>query len=76
MTTQRPILSDLSSKLQKAIKDALWATGCMDLYEGDVLLILDVIRDRLEFQKNRLKKASSLATEMNNLLNGRIINNG
>ena len=47
MAKRRMKLKDLPVPVQRALMAAFKEAGCMDLYQGDVVSYLDVIRERL-----------------------------
>jgi len=53
-------IGDLHVSVRAALIDAFEATGCSDLYEGDVLQYLAVIKQALETKQRRLVEAAKL----------------
>ena len=53
---KRTKLKDLPIPVQKALMKAFSATGLMDLYRGDVLSYLDIIRGELTEAKATIGK--------------------
>jgi hypothetical protein len=61
---KRPHVNSLNSELKDAIMNAFKETGAMDLYDGDAIQYLEVIKDRLAEKNKALKQLKNLVEKV------------
>jgi hypothetical protein len=65
-------LNDLDLKTRKGIMDAFKATGAMDLYEDEVALYLQVIKQDIEEKQRLIDKLISLNVKIRSMISSTI----